>query len=476
MPPSDTKFVIIGLTKGLAFTRNPCLQSQVEWATSRSKPTQAYGMATYPTAAQLTQYGASGPWRTTTLAGRLSNVGYAEAKYSVAYMQSIGWKPPVVWIDVEPRPAQPWPGGTAAKRALNRAVIDGFMRGLSESGYSYGIYSYTNGWNEIVGNWKLPTVPVWATAGRLDYPTEALDRCTQPSFSGGRVLISQWYDDTRDYNRTCGTYQFTSFSRPLPPTTGFGNDMNGDWRNDIITRSPDGRLWRLPGNERGQFLAREQIGRSWGVMNLIETVGDVSGDGKSDFIAREARTGALYLYVGYGYGGGSRSQIGRHWNSMAAIAGVGDFNGDGRVDLVAVQRNTGELWLYKGNSFGGLSRQRIGTGWGVMDLLVSAGDFNSDGNPDLIARDGRYGSLWLYPGDGRGSLGLRSRIGRGWEVMDMITGPGDVTGDRIPDLVARTRGTGQLWVYPGNGSGTHAARSLLPRPEGISWLSYDAIA
>ena len=34
-------------------------------------------------------------------------------------------------------------------------------------------------------------------------PTEAHDRCTQPSFSGGPVLLSQWYDDTRAYDMTC---------------------------------------------------------------------------------------------------------------------------------------------------------------------------------------------------------------------------------------------------------------------------------
>lgn len=204
MPPDSTQFVIVGLTKGLSFTLNPCLVSQVQWVTARSKPAHAYGMATYPTSAQLTKYGTWGPWRSTTLAARLSNVGYAQAKDSVAYLSQVGWRPPVVWIDVEPRAAQPWPTGTDAKRALNRAIVEGYMRGLSDSGFGYGLYSYTNGWNEIAGTWKLPNVPVWATAGRLDYPTEAIDRCTQASFSGGRVYISQWYDDTRDYNRTCG--------------------------------------------------------------------------------------------------------------------------------------------------------------------------------------------------------------------------------------------------------------------------------
>ena len=476
MPPTDTKFVIIGLTKGLAFTSNPCLASQVQWATSRSKPSHAYGMATYPTSAQLQTYGGAGPWQTTTLVARLSNVGYAEAKSAVASLQQVGWKPPVVWIDVEPRPAQPWPSGTAAKRALNRAVVEGFMRGLADSGNGYGVYSYTNGWNEIVGAWRLPHVPVWATAGRLDYPTEALDRCSQSSFSGGRVLISQWYDDTRDYNRTCGQYQFTSFASPLPTTSGFSNDLNGDWRSDLLARSPDGALWRYVGNERGQFPSRQLIGTSWGVMNQVEVVGDANGDGSSDFVARVASTGDLFLYVGYGYSGLTRRQIGSGWNVMGDIAGVGDFNGDGSVDLVSVQKSTGDLWLYKGPAFSGQNRQRIGTGWNVMDLLVSPGDFNSDGNPDLIARHRSTGYLWLYPGSGSGALLTRSRIGTGWGVMDMIEGVSDVTGDRVPDLVARQRSNGVMYLYPGNGSGSLQARSALTHPAGGSWSGLNALS
>lgn len=472
MPPSSTQFLIIGLTKGLAFTKNPCLASQVQWVRSRSKAAHAYGMATYPTSAQLTQYGGAGPWRTTTLAARLSNVGYAEAKHSVAYLSSVGWRPPVVWIDVEPRPKQPWPSGTSTKRALNRAVVEGFMRGLADSGFSYGLYSYTNGWNEIVGSWQLPNVPVWATAGRLDYPTEALDRCTQTSFSRGRVFISQWYDDTRDYNRTCGSYQFTSFAKPLPPRTSFLNDLNGDWRNDLLARSSDGKLWRYSGNERGQF-TRQQIGTGWNVMNLLEVIGDANGDGRSDFVARESSTGTLYLYLGYAYGASTRKKIGTGWNGMGDIAGVGDFNRDGRTDFVSVQKSTGELCLYKGDTY---SRQRIGTGWNVMDLLISTGDFNSDGNPDLLAREKNTGYLWFYPGNGSGSLLARSRIGTGWGVMDRIEGVNDLNGDRIPDLVAHQKSNGVLYLYPGNGTGSLNARVTVTHPAGGTWSGLNSLA
>ena len=205
MPLESTDFVIVGLTRGLAFTENPCLADQVHWARDRGKPSHAYAMGTFPTSSQLSAHGDEGPWDPSTRAGQLSNVGYAAAEFAAASMERLGWRPPKVWIDVEPRPAQPWPTGSAA-RGENRSVLEGLMRGLQDNGFAYGLYSYAAGWHEITGDWQLPDVPVWATAGRLDYPDEALDRCSQRSFSGGPVQIAQWYDDIRDYNRTCGGF------------------------------------------------------------------------------------------------------------------------------------------------------------------------------------------------------------------------------------------------------------------------------
>jgi len=258
----------------------------------------------------------------------------------------------------------------------------------------------------------------------------------------------------------------------LPTRTGFLNDLNGDWKNDLLARSPDGRLWRYAGNERGQF-TRQQIGTGWGVMNLLEVIGDANGDGASDFIARESSTGDLYLYVGYGYGGPTRRRVGNGWNGMSDIAGVGDFNGDGKTDLVSIQRSTGELWLYKGDSY---ARQRIGTGWNVMDRLVSTGDFNSDGKPDLIARERTTGYLWFYPGNGSGWLLPRTRIGTGWGGMDMIEGMSDLTGDRIPDLMARQASSGVLYLYPGNGTGSLNARTAVTHPAGGTWAGLNVLA
>ena len=463
MPPTTTGFLVLGLTKGLPFTENPCLASQISWVRTNSRPAHAYTMAGFPTTAQLTTYGASGPWRTTTRAGRLSNVGYAEARYAVASLGRISWHPPVVWIDVEPRSAQPWPSTSAAQRLENRYVIEGIMRGLREAGFAYGLYSNTSGWQAITGSWWLPGVPVWATAGTLDYPTEALDRCTQPSFSGGRPYLAQWWDATRDYDRTCEPYTFTSFPAPPATLSGSTSDFNGDWKNDLLARwTSTGTLRLYAGNGTGGIGTGVLLGAGWGAFASLETVGDFDGDGAADVLARETSTGYLWLYRGNGKGGWAlpRVRVGTGWGIFDAVVGVGDWNGDQRVDVLARRASTGELFLYPGNGRGGWgARVRLGAGWNAMNGFAGPGDVNGDGRADLVVRERATGYLWLYPGNGTGGLLARVRLGTGWGSMTALTSPGDLDGDRVPDIVVRD-GSGSLWLYPRTATGWQARQLL----------------
>ncbi len=193
MPHPAAQFVIIGLTNGPAFTPNPCLADQVAWVRARHLWAGAYAITSYPTAAQLSQYGGRG-----TGTQRLHRVGIAQAQDNVRKMRRAGLRPPMVWIDVEPVKLAPWSGNPT----FNNALIDGVMAGYRGAGLKVGFYSYAYGWRQITGGRQLPSYATWVPSGN-DRRASAMARCSQRSFSGGRVLLGQWTADERDHNVTC---------------------------------------------------------------------------------------------------------------------------------------------------------------------------------------------------------------------------------------------------------------------------------
>ena len=87
----------------------------------------------------------------------------------------------------------------------------------------------------------------------------------------------------------------------------------------------------------------------------------------------------------------------------------------------------------------------------------SAHDFNGDGRADVLAADAA-GNLYLYPGNGSGGLLPRqlALAAPAWSsITDTIT-PGDFNRDGKNDLLARSGDI--LYFYPGDGAGSFGAR------------------
>ncbi len=201
---------------------------------------------------------------------------------------------------------------------------------------------------------------------------------------------------------------------------------------------------------------------------------DFTGDGHNDLLARRAGDGSLWLYPGTGTGSWQpRVQVGSGWQVMDVIDTAGDFSGDGRADVLAREVGSGRLWLYPGNGSGGWdARILVGSGWQVMDTVLGPGDFSGDGAVDVLARVAGSGALVLYPGDGRGGWLAPVQVGSGWQGMDLMAGPGDLTGDGAADVLAREASTGTLWLYPRSTTG-----GWLPRVAvGTAWQTMNALA
>ncbi len=234
-------------------------------------------------------------------------------------------------------------------------------------------------------------------------------------------------------------------------------DVTGDKRADLLALTPDGTMWVMYGTSDaarpiGAVKSGVKSGGGWQSMTAILEA-DMNGDGKTDVITRHADS-TLWVCRGTGTtasgNAGLRAavQIGAGWNSFTALM-TADFNGDGKDDIIARKQDS-TLWLYAGTGDNGVrSGVQIGAGWNSFTAFMTT-DFNGDGNDDIIVRK-PDGTLWLYPGNGKGGFQRSTQIGAGWDVFDSLM-TADLNRDGKPDIIAR-KPDGSLWFYAGTGTG-----------------------
>ncbi|MFE5742206.1 FG-GAP repeat domain-containing protein [Streptomyces celluloflavus] len=248
------------------------------------------------------------------------------------------------------------------------------------------------------------------------------------------------------------------------------DDADGDGYGDLLARTPDGQLFYYSSDGTGQLRGRVPGGSGWNVASLFAGAGGNPYLGKSEVLGLDTH-GTLYYYYAENNGKLSARQQasddGGWLGSKPVFASSLDH--DGRGDLLDIFQGT----LYNYSRATDSGPYSLGSGWGIYTMVIGPGDLDNDGKGDLLARDGA-GNLYLYRGDGAGyGVASRIKVGAGWNAYDKIVGAGDLTGDGLTDIVARTP-DGTLYLYEGTGVATAPFK---PRVSlGGGWNQYKQLA
>ncbi|MFE3527058.1 FG-GAP repeat domain-containing protein [Streptomyces sp. NPDC059161] len=347
-------------------------------------------------------------------------------------------------------------------------------------------------------------------AGRIQFMALSADgtltmyRTTQPTYTSATTWSSGGW---QEFNKVFAT-----------------GDLTGDHRPDLLARTPDGDLYLYPstGNLSAPFGPRLKVGSGWGAYDQLVGVSDTNGDGIGDLIARTPG-GDLYFFAGTSDPAGMFKppiKVGTGWNAYNQIAGGDDMTGDGIGDLVG-RTEDGTLYIYPGDGtghFGDRSTFRRPYGWQEADMLATAGGVPAYGKPRVLGVDSQ-GALYSYRSLNNGKLSDRRRDptpyycgtnpatrfafasdlamdgeadliascndllytggtgsqqqGFGWGGFTSFTGPGDLTGDGMGDVLARDS-AGVMYLYPG--VSTYPIFHFAERTKlGAGWNAYDAI-
>jgi hypothetical protein len=252
---------------------------------------------------------------------------------------------------------------------------------------------------------------------------------------------------------------------------GFGNrgsavervsvgDFTGDGKTDVAIHDTQTGTWHV-GRSTGAGFAIELWALGFGNRgSAVERVyvGDFTGDGKGDVAIHNVQTGDWFV----GRSTGAAFVV-ETWASRLGTRGpafeqvfVADFTGDGKTDVAIHDRQTG-TWVVGRSTGSAFVTEPWATGFGnrgpaVEEVFVA--DFTGDGRADVAIHDRQTGN-WFVGRSTGSALAIEP-----WATGFGNLGPaaeevllGDFTGDGLTDVAIHNKVTGDWFIGRSTGAG-----------------------
>jgi hypothetical protein len=226
------------------------------------------------------------------------------------------------------------------------------------------------------------------------------------------------------------------------------SDFNGDGFSDILwrnIRTGANAIWKSANSTLPQAI-NGVTNQAW---EMVGT-GDFNADGIADVLWHNTDTGANTIWKS---GNAATPQtVTKVTNLDWMVVGVADFDGSGSADILWRNVSTGANTIWKsGNS---ATPQTV---TGVTDVnwhVVAAGDFNSDGRADIFWRNHVTGAnaIW-YSADSTTRQSVTGVTNLNWHVQ----GVGDFDGDGAADILWHEQSTGASVIWKSGDSSTPQA-------------------
>ncbi|MEV6103845.1 trypsin-like serine protease [Streptomyces sp. NPDC051940] len=224
-------------------------------------------------------------------------------------------------------------------------------------------------------------------------------------------------------------------------------------------------------NYLGSYQAFTKVGYHFPYVHPKIDDNDISRDGKADVFLRH-KDGTGYYKKSTGSGLAPLTKLSGDWSRYNLVLQT-DLNRDGYQDYLLRGTSTGTIyWRHRSASSSTYTDTKLFGSWGTRKYTAAPGDLTGDRYPDVVSVQSD-GKMYVYPGKGNGTFDARIYAGSGYSGYNSFRGSGDLNRDGRADILARRSSDGAVFLLKGTGK---AAAPFAARVQVRTWTDYNVLA